>query len=106
MKGGVTWVSIPVDNKAAVFAGLLTINIPLTVKIEQEYNIMVRRVGKRLYTMVDTPLPSGPPEIPKVEEGRARGREREYAHAIMVQARAAEIMELEHIWERYIARSF
>jgi hypothetical protein len=106
VKGGVTWVPIPVDNKAAVFAGLLTVDMPLTVKTGQEYNIVVRRVGKRLRTVVDTPPPSGPPEIPKVEEGRARGGEREHAHAMMVQARAAEIVEPERIWERYIAGSF
>jgi len=38
------------------FAGLFTVDLPLTVKTGQEFNIVVRRISKRL-----PPIPQGPP---------------------------------------------
>ena len=55
---GVTFVPIPVGT-AAVYAGLFSIDLPLTVKTGQEFNIVVRRMNKRL-----RPAPPPPPPPP------------------------------------------
>ena len=56
---GVTFVPIPVGT-AAVYAGLFSVELPLTVKTGQEFNIVVRRVSKRLRPAAPPPPPPGP----------------------------------------------
>ncbi len=95
---GVTFVPIPVGT-AAVFAGLFTIDLPLTVKTGQEINVVVRRVSKRLRPAAPPPPPPGPRIA---AQGRARGGERPSpAPALLAQAVAAP-----QVWERCIVGSF
>jgi len=61
---GVTFVPIPVGT-AAVYAGLFTIDLPRTVRTGQEFNVVVRRVSKRL-------RPAAPPPRPRVPWSRRR----------------------------------
>ena len=95
---GVTFVPIPVGT-AAVYAGLFSINLPLTVKTGQEFNVVVRRVSKRLRPAAPPP----PPPVPEIAAlGKARGGARpSHAPALMAQAASAR-----QAWERYIAGSF
>ena len=44
--GGVTYIPIPTGG-AENFAGLFTVDLPTTVSTGQEFNIVVRRIGKR-----------------------------------------------------------
>jgi len=44
--GGVTYVPVPM-SAGENFAGLLTVDLPLTVVTGQEFNVVVRRVGRR-----------------------------------------------------------
>ena len=95
---GVTFVPIPVGT-AAVYAGLFSIDLPLTVKTGQEFNVVVRRVNKRLRPAAPPPPPPGP-KIAAL--GKARGGERPaQAPALLAQAVAAP-----QVWERYIVGSF
>ena len=95
---GVTFVPIPVGT-AAVYAGLFSIDLPLTVKTGQEFNVVVRRVSKRLRPAAPPPPPPGP-QIAAL--GKASGGERpSQAPALMAQAVAAP-----QVWERYIVGSF
>ena len=66
---GVTFVPIPVGD-AAVYAGLFSIDLPLTVKTGREFNVVVRRVNKRLRPAA----PRAPRVGPQI--GKARGGER------------------------------
>jgi hypothetical protein len=68
---GVTFVPIPVGT-AAVYAGLFTIDLPPTVRTGQEFNVVVRRVSKRLRPAAPPPPPP-PPRI--AASGNARGGE-------------------------------
>lgn len=43
--GGVTYIPIPTGAES--FAGLITVDLPMTVVTGQEFNIIVRRIGKR-----------------------------------------------------------
>ena len=98
---GITFVPIPVGD-AAVYAGLFSIDLPLTVKTGQEFNVVVRRVSKRLRPAGPSPPP--PPPAPKIAaSGKARGGEH-HVHAL-VPARAVAVQE-EEVWERYIVGSF
>ena len=45
---GVTYIPIP-SAKGVNFAGLLTVDLPATVKHGQEFNIIVRRVSTRQF---------------------------------------------------------
>ena len=94
---GVTFVPIPVGT-AAVYAGLFSIDLPLTVKTGQEFNIVVRRVNKRLRP-APPPPPPPPPKI--AASGNARGGERHAPAPATAEAAAAP-----QVWERYIVGSF
>ena len=98
---GVTFVPIPVGT-AAVYAGLFNIDLPLTVRTGQEFNVVVRRVNKRLRPAAPPPPPP-PPAGPKIAaSGHARGGE-PHPHAPPAPARAEAVRE---VWERYIVGSF
>ncbi|MEJ2747937.1 MAG: hypothetical protein P8183_08505, partial [Anaerolineae bacterium] len=57
---GVTYVPIPPGTTENI-AGLLTIDLPTTVVVGQEYNILVRRVSTRRQQVVEGPrVPRGP----------------------------------------------
>jgi hypothetical protein len=94
---GVTFVPIPVGT-AAIYAGLFNIDLPLTVRTGQEFNIVVRRVNKRLRRAAPPPPPPGP-QI--AASGRARGGEPHTHLPALAQAIAAP-----QVWERYIVGSF
>ena len=66
---GVTFVPIPV-GASSVYAGLFSIDLPPTVKTGQEFNIVVRRVIKRLRP---TPPPPPPPGPKIAASGKCRG---------------------------------
>ena len=94
---GVTFVPIPV-GAAAVYAGLFRIDLPLTVRTGQEFNVVVRRVNKRLRPAAPPPPPPGP-QI--AASSKARGGER-HAHA----PAPALAVAAPQVWERYIVGSF
>jgi hypothetical protein len=98
---GVTFVPIPVGD-AAVYAGLFSIDLPRTVKTGQEFNVVVRRVNKRL-------RPAGPPAPPSGPEiaasGKASGGER-HAQALVPVLAPDRAVEEPAVWERYIVGSF
>jgi hypothetical protein len=98
---GVTFVPIPVGT-AAVYAGLFSINLPLTVRTGQEFNIVVRRVNKRLAPVPPPPPPPGP-QIAAF--GKATGGERKVA-AVAPKAAVAVTVAEPRVWERYIVGSF
>ena len=89
---------IPVGT-AAVYAGLFSIDLPLTVKTGQEFNVVVRRVSKRLRAAAP-PHPPPPPQI--AARGQASGGEDSAA----APAGPAEAVAERRAWERYIAGSF
>lgn len=94
---GVTFVPIPV-GAAPIYAGLFSIDLPLTVRTGQEFNIVVRRVNKRLRAAAPPP----PPAEPQIAAlGLARGGE-PHRHA---RESARAVAEL-RVWERYIVGSF
>jgi len=95
---GVTFVPIQVGT-AAVYAGLFSIDLPLTVRTGQEFDVVVRRIGKRLRSAAPPPPPPGP-KIAAL--GHAGGGVRpERATAPVARAAAAP-----RVWERYIVGSF
>jgi hypothetical protein len=66
---GVTFVPIP-QGTGASFAGLFTVELPQTVTTGQEFNIVVRRIGKRLREAVTNPPPPAP--VPQVARAQRR----------------------------------
>jgi hypothetical protein len=105
---GVTFVPIPVGT-AEVYAGLFSIDLPLTITTGQEFNVVVRRVSKRLRPAAPPPPPPPPPP-PRIA---ARGKTAKTAKAAAAKrpSRAAavvveEAVEKRQVWERYIAGSF
>ncbi len=60
---GLTFVPIP-RGTGAWFAGLFTVDVPTTVKTGQEFDIVVRRIGKRPVRVSPTPPPPPPPPPP------------------------------------------
>jgi hypothetical protein len=67
---GVTYVPIP-QGTGPGFAGLFTVDLPQTVKTGQEFDIVVRRIGKRLRRAAP-PLPP-PPPVTSVARTRRAG---------------------------------
>lgn len=93
---GVTFVPIPVGT-AAVYAGLFTIDLPLTVATGQEFNVVVRRVSKRL-------RPAAPPPSPPAPQVAASGKSRDGKGDATTQA--VRLAAAPQGWERYIVGSF
>jgi len=109
---GVTFVPIP-QGTGAGFAGLLTVDLPETVKTGQEFNLVVRRIGKRPRRAAP-PAPPPPPPAPKIARARrGSGGNIELpepgAPAPMARAEpfpAAAVAARELAYERYIVGSF
>ncbi len=57
---GMTYVPIP-QGTGAWYAGLFTVDFPTTVKTGQEFDIVVRRIGKRRVRVTQPPPPPPPP---------------------------------------------
>jgi hypothetical protein len=99
---GVTYVPIP-QGTGDWFAGLFTLDLPQTVVTGQEFDIMVRRIGKR---------PLRTPPLPPVTQVTLPGRSGGTIHIDLPQpgtpptapAPAALVGRLAH--ERYIVGSF
>ncbi len=70
--GGVTYVPIP-PAAGADFAGLFTLDLPTTVTVGQEFNVVVRRVAHRSVNVVGL---RGQEAIPRVAEGNAAAARR------------------------------
>jgi hypothetical protein len=71
---GVTYVPIP-QGSGPGFAGLFTVDLPQTVKTGQEFDIVVRRIGKRLRRAPPpAPQPAPPPPTPTPQIAPARRR--------------------------------
>jgi hypothetical protein len=63
---GVTYVPIP-QGTGEWYAGLFTVDLPQTVRTGQEFNIVVRRIGKRPVRVSPAPPPPPPPQpVPQV----------------------------------------
>ena len=101
---GVTFVPIPVGT-AEVYAGLFNIDLPQTVRTGQEFNVVVRRVSKRLRH--ETPPPPPPPRIGA--RGETSGEESTgdaSTSAAVALSKVDRKVESRGVWERYIAGSF
>jgi hypothetical protein len=66
---GVTYVPIP-QGTGRGFAGLFTVDLPKTVKTGQEFDIVIRRIGKRARRIPPPP----PPPQPTPQVARTRWR--------------------------------
>jgi hypothetical protein len=100
---GVTFVPIP-QGKGPGFAGLFTVNLPETVTTGQEFDIVIRRIGKRpRRTPPPAPPPTPPPATPAIalpEPGAPAGK----VSAEMVSVKT--IVADKQAYERYIVGSF
>lgn len=66
---GVTFVPIPQGTDAS-YAGLFTVDLPQTVRTGQEFDIVVRRISKRLRrASQNPPPPPPPPQIARARRG-------------------------------------
>ncbi len=67
---GVTFVPIP-QGTSAWFAGLFTVDMPLTVATGEEFDIVVRRISKRpVRIALPPPPPPPPPSTPQITVAR------------------------------------
>ena len=108
---GVTFVPIP-QGTGPGFAGLFTVDLPRTVTTGDEFDIVVRRIGKRLRHTVAPPPPLPPQPVPRIKRSRrAPSRHIELpdlrapARATAETAPVAVVVE-NAIYERYIVGSF
>ena len=120
---GVTYVPIP-QGTGEWYAGLFTVDLPQTVRTGQEFNIVVRRIGKRPVRVSPAPPPPPPPQpVPqitsktasKVASHRHPGGNIHYnpsrpvapAHAVPAEtALVKTAADYTPGWERYIVGSF
>ncbi|MCW2755441.1 MAG: hypothetical protein JWQ32_2852 [Marmoricola sp.] len=89
---GVTFVPIPVGT-GSVYAGLFSIDMPRTVRVGQEYDVVVRRINKRLRSAREVY------KYAKEKSGRSVSVEAEADNPDIVN-------EDFGVWERYIVGSF
>jgi hypothetical protein len=66
---GVTYIPIP-SAIGRNFAGLITVQLPNTVRVGQEFRVKVRRVATR---RVDVTIPQGPPRIAAAAAAAGKG---------------------------------
>lgn len=120
---GVTYVPIP-QGTGEWYAGIFTVDMPQTVKTGQEFDIVVRRIGKRPVRVSKAPPPPPPPPpVPQIASKTASkvGSHKHTGGYIYhnpsrpvapAQARPAETAlvttaaESAPGWERYIVGSF
>ncbi len=69
---GVTYVPIP-QGTGEWFAGLFTLDLPQTVVTGQEFDIVVRRIGKRPLRTPPPPPPPAPAPAPQLTRRRRSG---------------------------------
>jgi hypothetical protein len=69
--GGVTYVPIPM-SAGENFAGLMTLDLPTTVVTGQEFNVVVRRVGRRQNRKIDIQIQAPPKGVPNPAAVSAR----------------------------------
>lgn len=104
---GATYVPIP-QGTGPGFAGLFTIDLPQTVKTGQEFNVVARRIGKRLRRAAPPPPP--PPQEPKIALARRKAASRniDLPEQIAPQAQAVQrdVYRENLEYERYIVGSF
>jgi hypothetical protein len=110
---GVTYVPIP-EGTGPWYAGLFSIDLPQTVTTGEEFDIVVRRIGKRPLRPAPVPAPPPPPPppppAPKVSLRRRPGGT---IHIDLPQPGASAgtvpvqtVVEDRQAWERYIVGSF
>jgi len=107
---GATYVPIP-QGTGPWFAGLFTVDLPHTVLTGQEFDIVVRRIGKRSR---QTPQPPPPPPPPVAQVRRASRRTGGTIEvpapvptvATGAKARATATVAQKLDYERYIVGSF
>jgi hypothetical protein len=105
---GVTYVPIP-QGTGAWYAGLFTVDFPTTVKTGQEFDIVVRRIGKRR-VRVTAPPPS--PSGPKIASHRRSGgtvlSPQRVAAAVPTETAPVQAVGDDKLeaYERYIVGSF
>ncbi|HJQ07498.1 MAG TPA: hypothetical protein VJ872_18760 [Nocardioides sp.] len=96
---GVSFVPIPV-GAGPVYAGLFTIDLPRTVRVGQEYDVVVRRINKRLRSAREFY------KFDKEYSGRTRSIEVEAAEP-RAEVENPEMVNEDHgVWERYVVGSF
>jgi hypothetical protein len=93
----VTYVPIP-QGTGPGFAGLFTVDLPQTVKMGQEFDIVARRIGKRLRRYSPAPPPT--PQAARAKRGGPL--KTGSAEMLAVNMVAAEKLD----YERYIVGSF
>lgn len=106
---GVTFVPIP-QGTGEWYAGLFTVDLPQTVTTGQEFNIVVRRIGKR-QVRVSQPPPPPPPPLQIASQRRSGGNIRSPLHidsAAPAQTAPAQAAAVDDrpAYERYIVGSF
>jgi hypothetical protein len=92
---GVTYVPIP-PGSADGFAGLLTIDLPPTVKKGQEFNVVIRRIGTRQLKVAPPPPPPPPIKIASAP----------MTHVVASMAKRQAAVEVKGIIERYVIGTF
>ena len=98
---GATYVPIP-QGTGPSLAGLFTIDLPQTVNTGQEFNVVVRRIGKRLRR-----VPTPPPPPPEIQIAAAREtRRRRGAPQAFAETPPAAPLSVRLDYERYIVGSF
>ncbi|MGA2847593.1 MAG: InlB B-repeat-containing protein [Terracidiphilus sp.] len=120
---GVTYVPIP-QGTGDWYAGLFTVDLPQTVRSGQEFDIVVRRIGKRPVRVSPAPPPPPPPQpVPQIASQTASkfashrhsGGTIHYhashpaapAHVVPVESALVNTAaEYTPGWERYIVGSF
>jgi hypothetical protein len=106
---GATYVPIP-EGTGPLYAGLFTIDLPQTVKTGQEFNVVVRRIGKRPLRVAPPPPP--PPQQPKIALARqkAAGRHIDLPERSVPRAETSslqrDVVRETSVYERYIVGSF
>jgi hypothetical protein len=81
INGGVTYLPIP-PGTGENFAGLLTIDLPQTVAVGQEFSVLVRRVSTRMEQDIILETRTLPSEVrPTERKGKAAARPRKAQEA-------------------------
>jgi hypothetical protein len=101
---GVTYVPVP-QGTGEWYAGLFTVDMPQTVTTGQEFDIVVRRIGKR--PVRGTAAPPPPPPAPQVIPRQRPGGTIRIDHPV-ARKETAPVNVVEHrlAYERYIVGSF
>ena len=103
---GVTYVPIP-QGTGEWYAGLFTVDMPQTVTTGQEFDIVVRRIGKRpVRVSTYPPPPPPPPPNPQVISRRRPGGTIDHPVAPIKGTVPVTVVQDRLAYERYIVGSF